>query len=57
MADQKIARLRHQSEHCRSLALGLNDDRAINALLKMAQEYDEAADQLELKPIQKPLGG
>ena len=39
------------------MALGLNDDTAISALLKLAQEYDETADQLEAKPIQKPLGG
>ena len=57
MAGEKIARLRQQSEHCRRMALGLNDYTAISALLKLAQEYDETADQMEAKPTQNPLGG
>lgn len=46
MADEKLARLQQQAEHCRRLALDLYDDKTISALLKMAQEYDEAIDQL-----------
>ena len=57
MVGEKIAGLRQQSEHCRRMALGLNDDTAISALLKLAQEYDESADRLEAKPTQNPLGG
>ena len=46
MLDEKLARLRQQAEHCRRLALDLYDDQTISTLLKMAQEYDEAAEQL-----------
>lgn len=46
IVDEKLARLRDQAEHCRRLALALNDDRTISALLAMAQEYDEKADEL-----------
>jgi hypothetical protein len=46
MVDEKLARLRQQAEHCRRLALDLYDDRTISTLLKMAQEYDEAAEQV-----------
>jgi hypothetical protein len=45
MVEQKIARLRQQAEHCRRLALGIGDEETIATLLKMAQEYDEKADQ------------
>ena len=43
MIEEKVARLRRQAEHCRRLALDINDERAIRALLEMAQEYDEQA--------------
>lgn len=49
MMDEKVARLRHQAEHCRRLALSLCDERTIIALLEMAQEYEEKADQFEGK--------
>ena len=49
MDAEKIARLRQQAEHCRRLALGLSDERTINALLQMAQEYEEKAYQLDGK--------
>jgi hypothetical protein len=49
MVAEKVARLRQQAEHCRRLALGISDERTITALLVMAQEYDEKADQLDGK--------
>ena len=42
--------LRHQADHCRELALGLNDDATITTLLAMALEYDEKADDIEYQP-------
>ena len=47
--DEKVARLRQQAEHCRRLALGIGDEPTISALLAMAQEYDEKADQFDRK--------
>ena len=44
---QQPAELRHQAEHCRRLALSLLDEPTIAALLAMAQEFDEKAEQLE----------
>jgi hypothetical protein len=55
MADEEVAWLRHQAEHCRRLALGIYDERAISALQALALEYDDQADQMEsggLKPRQ-----
>ncbi|MCL6699821.1 hypothetical protein LZ496_13655 [Sphingomonas sp. NSE70-1] len=45
--DERVARLRQQADHCRELALGLNDERTISTLLAMAQEYDEKAEEVE----------
>lgn len=56
MVDEKLGRLRLQAEHCRRLALELNDDRTISTLLKMAQEYDEAAEQVEEQRRQNRRG-
>jgi len=50
MMDDKVARLRQQAEHCRRLALSLCDERTITALLEMAQEFEEKADQFEGRP-------
>lgn len=47
VVDDKVARLRHQAEHCRRLALGICDDRMISALEAMALEYELQADQVE----------
>lgn len=47
MVDEKLARLRYQAEHCRRLALEINDDRTISALQALAFEYDDQADQME----------
>lgn len=49
VAAEKVARLRHQAEHCRRLALGLFDERMISALEAMALEYDLKAMQFEEK--------
>lgn len=49
MKMEKPSWLRHQADHCRQLALGVNDDQTIAALLAMAQEYDERADKVEGK--------
>jgi hypothetical protein len=46
---EKVARLRHQAEHCRRLALSLYDERMITALEAMALEYDLKAIQFEEK--------
>jgi len=46
MKVENLSWLRHQAEHCRQLALGVNDDQTITALLAMAQEYDERADKV-----------
>ena len=47
VVDDKVARLRHQAEHCRRLALAICDDRMISALEAMALEYELQADQVE----------
>ena len=47
VVDDKVARLRHQAEHCRRLALGICDDRMSSALEAMALQYELQADQLE----------
>ena len=57
MIEEKVARLRRQSEHCRSLALGVNDDRTIAILLAMALEYDEKADGFEINTIPRWRAG
>ena len=49
MKVENLSWLRHQAEHCRQLALGVNDDQTITALLAMAQEYDERANKVERK--------
>ena len=46
MKMENLSWLKHQAEHCRQLALGVNDDQTINALLAMAQEYDERANKV-----------
>ena len=46
----KVAMLRHQADHCRELALGLNDDATITTLLAMALEYDEKANEIQNQP-------
>ena len=47
MVDEKVTRLRYQAEHCRRLALGVNDDMTITALMGIALEYDKKADRFE----------
>jgi hypothetical protein len=47
MVEGNVTRLRHEAEHCRRLALGVNDDKTITALLGMALEYDQKADRFE----------
>lgn len=47
MIEGNVTRLRHQAEHCRRLALGVNDDKAITALMALALEYDHKADWFE----------
>ena len=49
MKVENLSWLRHQAEHCRQLALGVNDDQTITALLVMAQEYDERANKVDGK--------
>ena len=49
MKVENLSWLRHQAEHCRQLALGVNDDQTITALLAMAQEYDERANKVDGK--------
>ncbi len=45
MVDERVTRLRHEAEHCRRLALGVNDEQTITVLLEMALEYDVKADR------------
>ena len=47
MVEEKVTRLRYQAEHCRRLALAVNDDKMITALLGMALEYDQKADRFQ----------
>ena len=47
MINERVTHLRHQAEHCRRLALGVDDDKAITAILGMALEYDQKADRFE----------
>jgi hypothetical protein len=47
MIEGNVSRLRHQAEHCRRLALDVNDDKTIRALLGMALEYERKADRFE----------
>ena len=47
MVEERVTRLRYEAEHCRRLALGVNDDKTITALLGIALEYDQKADRFE----------
>ncbi|HVJ70662.1 MAG TPA: hypothetical protein VM531_03985 [Sphingomicrobium sp.] len=53
MKMENLAWLKQQAEHCRQLALGVNDDQTITALLAMAQEYDERAHKAERRPVNR----
>ena len=49
MVEANVTRLRQQAEHCRRLALGVNDEPTIITLVEMAREFDEKADQLQAR--------
>jgi hypothetical protein len=58
MIEGNVTRLRHQAEHCRRLALGVNDDQTITALMGIALEYDQKADRFErMKRRVGPVAG
>ena len=46
---------RAQAEKCRSLARRMTDDRAIDALLKLADEYDSKAEAARDAGIEGPV--
>ena len=48
---------RAQAEKCRSLARRMTDDRAIDALLKLADEYDAKAEAARDAAIEGSLPG
>ncbi len=44
------AELREKANRYRALAIQITDERTMDALLELANEYDEMADRLDMEP-------
>jgi hypothetical protein len=54
---QNPQELRQNAQHCRQLASTMTDQRTIDALNELADEYDDVADHLEKTPASDSPGG